>query len=186
MLRTNSSNAFRMNIRFSAPCDVLAIQALHRRAFGGDAEAKLVALLGERGKDVISLVAERAGKVAGHILFSPATIQWPDQPGREPIRGLGLAPVAVLPELQRQGIGSALVTSGLDSCRERGACFVVLIGHPDYYPRFGFVPAGPLGLACAFGDGPAFQILLLGDCAELRGGVVRYADEFYELFAPPV
>jgi putative acetyltransferase len=171
--------------RRARPDDELAIQTLHRRAFGCDAEARLVELLAERGKDVISLVAERDGHVAGHILFSPATIEWPDRPGRESIRGLGLAPVAVLPEWQRQGIGSALVTAGLGECRQRLASFVVLIGHPDYYPRFGFVPAGPFGLTCAFGDGPAFQILWLADQPRVQAGVVRYAEEFYELFAPP-
>jgi putative acetyltransferase len=173
------------NIRSMHPRDKPAAQSVHRQAFGGDDEARLVALLAQRGKDVISLVAEQDGRVAGHIVFSPATIDWPGEPGRAPIAGLGLAPVAVLPQMQRQGIGSALVTAGLAACRERAAEFVVLVGHPEYYPRFGFEPAGSCGLSCAFGAGPAFQILWLGKQPRALGGVVLYADEFYELFAPP-
>jgi putative acetyltransferase len=163
----------------------LAIEAVHRQAFDGDAEARLVALLAERGKAAVSLVAEVAGQVAGHIVLSLATIRWPTRPEVRPVEGLGLAPLAVLPAFQRQGIGSALTRAGLDAARASGAEFVVLIGHPDYYPRFGFVPAGPFGLTCAFGEGPAFQILWLGEYPGAAGGVVRYADEFYELFAPP-
>jgi putative acetyltransferase len=172
-----------INIRPALPGDEQAIQLLHRQAFGGDAEARLVALLRERGKDALSLVAQRAEQVVGQILFSPVTIQWPESV-RPPIAGLGLAPVAVLPEFQRQGVGSALVLEGLAESRRLGASFVVLVGHPDYYPRFGFAPAGPLGLACDFGEGPAFQILLFGEFPDLAGGNVRYADEFYELFGP--
>ena len=173
------------NTRPAVPADNLAIERVHRQAFGGDLEARLVALLAKRGKDLISLVAERSGQVVGHILFSPATIQWPDKPERPAFHGLGLAPVAVLPELQRQGVGSALITAGLAACRQHGASFVVLIGHPDYYPRFGFVPAGQFGLTCDFGEDPAFQVLLFRECPDLPGGIVRYADEFYELFPPP-
>jgi putative acetyltransferase len=171
------------NTRSARPGDEAAIEAVHRRAFPTDAEARLVALLVERGKAVVSLVAEMDGQVAGHILFSPATI---DAPGQTPVVGLGLAPVAVLPEFQNRGIGTALVEKGLESARELHVPFVVLIGHPAFYPRFGFRPAGSFGLTCDFGSGDAFQVIdLLEGSLPAAGGVVRYADEFYELFGPP-
>jgi putative acetyltransferase len=80
-------------------------------------------------------VAEDDGAIVGHILFTPVVVE-----GR-PALGMGLAPLAVLPGRQRQGIGSQLVRRGLDSLRERGCPFVVVVGHPEYYPRFGFEPA---------------------------------------------
>jgi putative acetyltransferase len=169
------------NIRPARPHDELAIQAVHRRAFPTDAEARLVALLVERGKAAVSLVAELDAQVAGHILFSPATIETPGHPLSI---GLGLAPVAVLPELQNRGIGTALVETGLDAARQLQAPFVVLIGHPAFYSRFGFMPAGSFNLTCDFGAGDAFQIIdLIEGSLHEAGGVVRYAAEFYELFA---
>jgi putative acetyltransferase len=169
-------------IRSAKREDAKAIAEVHLRAFPTDAEARLVALLHKRGKATISLVAEEAGRILGHVLFSPAMIE---RAGRPTISGLGLAPVAVLPEFQRRGIGSGLMTAGLEDCRRRGTDFVVLIGHPDYYPRFGFEPAGPLGLTCEFGSGDAFQIIVENKGLLPRAdGVVRYADEFYELFPP--
>lgn len=169
--------------RSAHPGDEPAIEAVHRRAFPTDAEARLVALLVERGKGAVSLVAEWEGRVVGHILFSPATIE---VPGQTPVVGLGLAPVAVLPEFQNRGMGTALVAKGLESSRRLHVPFVVLIGHPAFYPRFGFMPAGSFGLTCDFGSGDAFQVIdLLEGSLPAAGGVVRYADEFYELFGPP-
>jgi len=170
------------NIRPASPVDTKAIAEVHLHAFPTDAEARLVALLQERGKPTISLVAEEAGRIVGHILFSPATI---GRTGQPTILGLGLAPLAVLPEFQRRGIGSALTVAGLVECRHLAADFIALIGHPAYYPRFGFEPAGPLGLTCDFGSGDAFQIIVENKgLLSLADGVVRYADEFYELFLP--
>jgi putative acetyltransferase len=169
-------------IRPATAADGPAIDAVHRHAFPTDAEARLVALLIARGKDAVSLVAEERGQVAGHILFSPATMKWPNHPT---CPGLGLAPLAVLPRFQRQGIGSALMRAGLAEYRQHGG-FVVVIGHPAYYPRFGFVPASRYGMTCDFGSGDAFQVIVDHEVRLPFGGAaVRYADEFYELFAPP-
>lgn len=172
-------------IRATCDEDLKAIEQVHLQAFPTDAEARLIGLIVQRRDAALSLVAEDAGRIVGHVLLSPVTIHWPHQPDHTPIRGLGLAPLAVVPEFQRQGIGSALTRAGLAGAQASGAGFVVLVGHPDYYPRFGFVPAGQFGLTCDFGDGPAFQILFFDEYGKAPGGVVRYADEFYELFAPP-
>ncbi len=94
---------------------------------------------------MLSLVAEGNGIVVGHILFSPVSLS--DRPG---LNMMGLAPMAVTPERQRQGIGSVLVRHGLDRCRELGVGAVVVLGHPGFYPRFGFVPAAQFGIDCEY------------------------------------
>ena len=113
-----------VEIRTEEPKDSAAIKEVHIRAFGGPVEAKLVQLICERNKALISLVAVSDGKVAGHILFSQVTIaNSPDT-----FSGVGLAPVAVLPEVQRQGIGSKLIREGLERSKQAGYEVVVLIG----------------------------------------------------------
>lgn len=172
-----------ISIRAAGPADAGGIETVHRQAFPTDAEPRLVALLTERGKGIISLVAEKDGMIVGHILFSPVTIERPDH---SPTKGLGLAPLAVLPEFQRRAIGSELMRAGLAVCREQGIPFVALVGHPAYYPRFGFVPASRFGLTCDFGSGDSFQILVWREGGlPPGGGDLRYATEFYELFDPP-
>jgi putative acetyltransferase len=126
--------------------------------------------------EALSLVAVREGQVVGHILFSPATIET----GDGVVQGMGLAPVAVLPEFQRRGIGGKLVESGLDSLREQACPFVIVVGHPEYYPRFGFKPASGHGLKCQW-EGvpdPAFMIVVL-DESRMKGvsGTARYRSE---------
>src|SRR5262245_38064758 len=110
--------------------DEAAIRAVHRSAFPADAEARLVDRLRANGKARVSLVAEADGLVVGHVLFSPVTVE-----GRSTCVGLGLAPLAVAPDHQRRGVGSALVREGLAACRRQGCGFVVVLGHPAYYPR---------------------------------------------------
>jgi putative acetyltransferase len=115
----------------------------------------------------------------GHILFTPVTI---DQGGGRAarLRAMGLAPVAVLPEFQRQGIGSELVRRGLTACRDIGYEAVVVLGHPDFYPRFGFAPASTFGLKCEYSvPDPVFMAIELVPGA-LKGisGLVKYAPEF--------
>jgi putative acetyltransferase len=121
-------------IRQVAADDLESILTVHWLAFGGDEEASLVSALGAEGYVRASLVAEAEGRVIGHILFSNLPILTPDAT----IPALSLAPLAVIPEKQRQGVGSALVREGLQFCRTHGHRIVVVLGHPEFYPRFGF------------------------------------------------
>jgi putative acetyltransferase len=163
-------------IRPSQGSDREAIRAVLAAAFGRPDEAELALRLLAREPACISLVAEREEEIVGHVLFSPVRVE-----GHElapPPYGLG--PLAVLPEHQREGAGSALARAGIEACRKAGAPFLVVLGHPPYYPRFGFVPAMRFGLT--FGDAPprdAFMALELvpGALARVRGPV-RYALEF--------
>jgi putative acetyltransferase len=168
-----------MTVRPEKPEDIPAIRIVNRRAFGGAAEADLVDALRLNGKTVISLVAEDDGLIVGHIFFSPVVIQ---SKGAG-LTGVGLAPLAVIPERQNQGIGSMLVERGLRRCREEGHPYVVVLGHPDYYPRFGFVPASRFGIKSEYDVADeVFMVMELREGA-LRGcaGVAKYQPEFNEV-----
>src|SRR5512143_264498 len=123
-----------MIIRREEPQDIAAIRFVNEQAFGGSAEANAVDALRDRGAATLSLVAVSGDRVVGHLFFSPVTIESPDRSWP----GLGLAPLAVLPDSQRHGIGTALMNTGLEECRQLGHERVIVLGHPDYYPRFGF------------------------------------------------
>lgn len=114
---------------------------INTSAFETDAEARLVNMLRRKARPVISLVAERDDTILGHIMFSPVQIDEEAAGGRT----MGLAPMAVHPEAQRQGVGSRLVQAGLDACRALRTELVFVLGHPEYYPRFGFKPAADSG-----------------------------------------
>lgn len=161
-----------VEIREELPADIDAIRDVNRLAFGGDDEGRLVDALRARGAVLLSLVAVVDQAVVGHILFSPATIGTLD--------GAGLAPMAVLPAHQRQGIGSQLVRRGLESMRGRGCPAVVLVGHPEFYPRFGFESATTFGLTCDFDVPPGvFMAAVLDPAASARvRGHVAYQPEF--------
>src|SRR5262249_51272189 len=134
-----------MHVRAERVTDTRAVHALNCAAFETRAEADLVDTLRDSAKPIVSLVAEDAGIIVGHILFSPVTLS-----GNANLRIMGLAPMAVLPGRQRQGIGSALVSRGLDSCRQLGCVAVVVLGHPGFYPRFGFLPASRFAIGCEY------------------------------------
>lgn len=165
-----------VHIRRESAADITAVAALNRAAFGRAEEADLVDQLRNAGRAAVALVAERDGALLGHILFSPVTIEH----ARLDLHPLGLAPMAVRPDRQRTGIGSALVRSGLAACRAAGAGAVVVLGHPTYYPRFGFVPASRFTLRCEYDvpdDTFMARELIDGRLADVRG-LVRYAPEF--------
>lgn len=167
-----------MLVRPETETDHGAVRAINTAAFDTDAEARLVDLLRERAHPLVSLVADDGGAVVGHILFTPATLD-----SRPDLTLMGLAPMAVTPDRQRGGIGGALVRAGLAACREVGAGAVVVLGHPTYYPRFGFAPAGARGLRCEYDAPPeAFMALeLAAGTLDGASGVVRYHPAFAEL-----
>ena len=166
-----------MQIRPETPADLPGVRAVHLAAFDGSAEADLVDRLRGRCFPQVSLVATDKGRIVGHILFTPVLL-----PGHPEARLLGLAPMAVLPDYQRSGVGGALVEAGLAAARQAGAGAVVVLGHPGYYPRFGFAPASPHGIRCPY-DAPdeAFMVvpLMPGHLAGLAGTV-----EYHAAFAP--
>jgi putative acetyltransferase len=163
-------------IRVARPGDEAAIVRVHEAAFGRAGEAEIARRLHARGAECVSLAAFDGDALVGHVLFSPVSVDGCTF-ARAP---MGLGPVGVLPGLQRSGTGIALCRAGIEACRERGAPFLVVLGHPTYYPRFGFVPASRFGLT--FGEAPprdAFMAMELVPGA-LAGvsGPVRYGPEF--------
>lgn len=134
-----------MRIRREESQDVQQIRAINIAAFGTKAEADIVDALRSKAADVISLVAADDGQLVGHIMFSPVRVV-----GASDLHAMALAPMAVIPQRQRLGIGGALVREGLDECRRAGAGAVFVVGHPSYYPRFGFSLASRFGFQCEF------------------------------------
>jgi len=165
-----------ISIRSERKEDQTAVHRVNELAFGQPGEADLVDALRERVDAFISLVATIDGSVVGHIFFSPVTIE----SEKTAFAAIGLAPMAVLPTHQNQGVGSLLVREGLKECRRLGHHIVVVLGHPNFYPRFGFEPASSKGLRCEY-DVPdeVFMVTELTPGALAgRGGLVKYHDEF--------
>jgi putative acetyltransferase len=162
-----------IEIREEHPDDVTAVRDLNKRAFGQDQESNIVDALRANGAALLSLVATLNDRVVGHIMYSPAVIA-----GR--VKGAALGPMAVLPEYQRQGIGSKLIEKGNRKLKDAGCPFIIVVGHADYYPRFGFRPASEHGIKCEW-DVPddAFLLLVL-DQAKMAGvsGLAKYRHEF--------
>jgi putative acetyltransferase len=163
-----------VTVRAEKPEDVQAVREVNLLAFGQEDEARLVDALRGGGHARLSLVAEEAGQVVGHILFSDLPIVTP----AGMLNALALAPMAVLPARQRQGIGSRLAREGLRACAEAGHRIVVVVGHPDFYPRFGISARLAERLKAPF-SGPPFMALELvpGALADVTGEV-RYAPPF--------
>lgn len=164
-----------LEIRSEVVGDRLAIVEVHASAFSTDAEARLVDALRAGGKASVSLVAELEGAVIGHVLFSPVSVA----PCAGGVRGAGLAPVAVFPEHRRQGVGGKLIRAGIEECLRAGFGFVVVLGEPAYYHRFGFRRALDRELRNEYGAVDEFMVLeLRPDALSGVSGLVTYAPEF--------
>lgn len=171
-----------VEIRPESPADARCIRDVLIAAFETDAEATLVDQLRCDGAYIgaLSLVAVRDDAVIGHILLTQGSIESDAAP---PVPALALAPMAVLPDCQRNGIGTALVHRALTNAAAFGHELVIVLGHPDYYPRFGFVPASTYGIMSPF-DVPdeVFMALWLGDAKPRSiNGVMQYAEPFTQL-----
>ena len=168
-----------MTVRPEAPADFAAVRRVHCRAFPTEVEADLVERLREQPGHLpeLSLVAEEVGEILGHVILSPVTVD-----GRE-AGVLGLGPVGVVSERQRQGVGPALMHAAITAAEGLGYAGMVLLGHPGYYPRFGFQPASRFGLTSLYQvPDEAFMALPLRP-GSLDGlsGLVRYSTPFDEL-----
>ena len=162
-----------IEIREERPDDVTAVREVNRRAFGQEQESNIVDALRTNRVSLVSLVATVSDRVVGHIVYSPATVG-------DTVNGAALGPMAVLPEHQRQGIGTRLIETGNRKIKDAGYPFIIVVGHAEYYPRFGFRPAGKYGIKCEW-DVPeeVFMVLML-DAARMQGvsGLAKYRDEF--------
>jgi putative acetyltransferase len=160
-------------IRAATASDHAAIRHVIRHAFGRDEEANLVEQLRADGDVLVELVAGSDVAIQGHILYSRLAIER----NGETLQAAALAPVAVLPAFQSQGLGGALIRAGNARCEELGCVGVVVLGHATYYPRFGFSPKIAESLQAPF-SGPSFMALEFEPGALTRGGRVKYAKAF--------
>lgn len=160
-------------IRDATSHDHPAIRQVLRHAFAQDDEANLVEQLRADGDVMVELVAATEIAIQGHILYSPLAIE---RDG-ETLGAAALAPVSVLPAFQRSGIGGELIRAGNARCADLGLIAIIVLGHADYYPRFGFSAALAESLEAPF-SGPHFMALELKPGALTDGGRVRYAKAF--------
>ena len=165
-----------MNIREETPSDIEEIWGVNSEAFETEAEANLVTALRNSGCTYLSLVAETENKVVGHILFTPVELS-----GNEnKLKIMGLAPMAVLSQYQNKGIGSKLVKAGLERCQSLGYDAVVVLGHPNYYPKFGFVPSIKYSIKSEYEvpDDVFMLVELIPGSLKNHKGVIKYHDAF--------
>ncbi|PPS44110.1 GNAT family N-acetyltransferase [Chroococcidiopsis sp. TS-821] len=166
-------------IRCESLLDASAIHNVHTQAFERENEAQLVKNIRHSDRYIpqLSLVAEVNNTVVGHILFS-----YIDLVGKETLRVLGLAPLAVIPKFQKQGIGSALAQVGLETADQMSEALVVVLGHPQFYSRFGFQPSINYGIVSPFPvPEDAFMVKLLTNYQEKYQGKVIYPPAFQEV-----
>jgi len=179
-------------VRSARAEDAPAIRAVLAACFPTEAEARLVELLRGAGHLAVSLVADQDCGLVGYVAFSPVSLNshagvagGPDAAGASGANagpGAGLAPLAVLEAHRKRGVGAELVRAGMEACATAGFGWVVVLGDPSYYARFGFRPAAAAGLHDEYGGGPAFQVLELRPGSLPAGaGLIRYAPEFASL-----
>jgi len=164
-----------MLIRAEKENDRDAVFAVNVSAFETPGEATLVNVLREQARPVVSLVAEDNGNIVGHIMFSPVVLL-----GYPGLKVMGLAPLAVSPEHQRKGIASTLVRAGLEQCRQLDFVAVVVLGHPEYYPRFGFLPSSRFGIDSEYEvpEDVFMAMELVPDALSGKTGRVKYHAAF--------
>jgi putative acetyltransferase len=160
-------------VRRRAASDDDAIRRLNDAAFGGTAESKLISDLRTAGLAEVELVAAEAAEIVGHILFSRLSVTVEQRA----VRALALAPMAVAPARQRTGVGSTLIRAGLVEARGQAWQAVIVLGHPRFYPRFGFSAAIAAHLEAPF-RGEAFMALELVPAALAGHGRVTYPVAF--------
>jgi putative acetyltransferase len=168
--------AVNFTIREERPEDHAGINRVNEEAFGQPLEARLVDLLRTNAAVLLSLVAVTADQIVGHILFSPVQLE----SGEGVLEGAGLGPLSVLPDFQKMGIGSSLSKEGIRKIQQKRFPFIVVLGHANYYPRFGFVPASRYGITCQWDVPDGVFMCLPLDPLLFDGvsGLVRYRDEF--------
>ena len=164
-----------MLLRPEEPKDHSAVHAVNQSAFETSAEANLVDVLRREAHPIISLVAEQNGAIIGHIMFSPVSLT-----GHTDLKIMGLGPVAVAPEHQRMGIGTALLKTGLEKCNEIGYGAVIVLGHQSYYPRFGFVPSVNYGISSEYDVPPEVFMVMELQPGYLNdaSGIIQYHPAF--------
>ncbi len=167
-------------IRQEMASDHEKVYEINRLAFNQENESKLIERIRESNNHVpeLSLIAEIDDKIVGHIFFSKITIV-----GDSTYDSLALAPMAVTPEYQRKGIGSKLVAKGLEKGKELGFNSIIVLGHKDYYPKFGFQRASKWGIKCPFEvpDEVFMAIELTEKALDGKSGIVQYPDEFNDV-----
>lgn len=167
-----------MLIRHEQQQDHASVYQLNSKVFDTVAEAGLVDALRQQANPCVSLVAVQDSQIIGHIFFSPVTLS-----NHSELNMMGLAPMAVLPEYQRQGIGSALVRAGLEHCYQLGCVAVAVLGHPEYYPKFGFQPSVNFNVRSEYEvpDDVCMLLELTPGTLSGRSGKIKYHQAFGEL-----
>ena len=165
-----------MKIREEEITDAKTIWDINVDAFESEAEANLVNALRKSGCTFISLVAETDNKAVGHILFTPVELTGT----KNKLKIIGLAPMAVLRQYQNKSIGSKLVKTGIEHCQSKGYDAVVVLGHPNYYPKFGFVPSVTYGIKSEYEvPDEVFMILeLVPNSLKDHQGIIKYHELF--------
>ena len=161
-------------VRDEQPGDRTQVRIVNEAAFGRSDEADLVDRLRLEGAVLVSLVAEVGSQIVGHILFSRMTVET----AQGPVAAVSLAPMAVLPDHQGRQVGSRLVRRGLEALRDRGERIVIVLGHKEYYPRFGFSPEKARDLTSPFAPESFMALELSGGALEGIRGAVRYPSAF--------
>ncbi len=165
-----------MVIREEQASDIDNIYQINSDAFGRDAESKLVNVLRKNVESHISLVAQIGEDLVGHIMFTPVELTG----CRDKLTIMGLAPLAILGKFQRSGVGSSLVNAGICRCREQGYGAIVVLGHPHYYPKFGFIPSVNFGITCEYdvSDDKFMTLELIEGSLKNVGGLIKYNEAF--------